>query len=667
MASLLARALVLQATACVRAGLLLGVVSSVVSAQVQLLEWTLIQHGSGSSTLSTTGFGITADDQAGSVIAYTTQIPVAMRLSCDMTFTTYDGASGTSAPLMIVGQTVSQITTSSQLKPLVIDLPAGVTFGLGLQQIVQNWPGQVSFTAFTLTPIPVTMGGPAAGDGLGASLAALGDVDGDGVIDLAAGRPQHANGRGGVVLLSGASGAILWEIDGDTAGDHLGASVGVAGDVSGDGTPDVIAGAPSHSANTGLALVVSGSDGGRLFTFLGNAAGDELGSAVAGAGDVNGDGVPDVMVGSPHADLGGADSGAARVFSGSDGSVLHLFVGGQAGVRAGTAVGSLGDANADGLADVVVGAPMDAGGFGAVRVHSGVDGAVLQLFVGAAPVPGLLFGNNVAALGDLDGDGTRELAVGEPLWNHGKVHVYSGARGSTLFVLDPDSFTWEMGASIADAGDVNGDGFDDVVAGAPELSLPSFHKMGRAFVFSGRDGSLLWKLSGGTNHDAYGSAVAGIGDRDGDGLAEIAIGVPKLDAAGTDSGGVELRAFFVNWFDLGQGLAGSNGTPKLSGLGLLFPGAPVTLKLTGAKPFAPAALIVGLSQLSAPFKGGVLVPFPDLFVAGLPIPANGTLTLKSTWPSGVPGNLKLYFQEWIADPGAMAGMSASNALSALTP
>jgi len=119
------------------------------------------------------------------------------------------------------------------------------------------------------------------------------------------------------------------------------------------------------------------------------------------------------------------------------------------------------------------------------------------------------------------------------------------------------------------------------------------------------------------------------------------------------------------WTDLGQGLAGSLGVPVLTGTGILVGGSPVTLALSGAVSASPVTLIVGLGLLQAPFKGGTLVPTPNLIVGGNFTNLSGALVLSTTWPNGVPPGTNLYFQEWIADP--LTDFSASNGLQATTP
>ena len=121
------------------------------------------------------------------------------------------------------------------------------------------------------------------------------------------------------------------------------------------------------------------------------------------------------------------------------------------------------------------------------------------------------------------------------------------------------------------------------------------------------------------------------------------------------------------WKDLGFGLAGTAGTPALAGSGYLVGNDPVTLTLTGARANASAFLVVGLSGLFAPFKGGTLVPDADFILGPFPTDATGAVVLPGTWPTGLPELLTLYFQMWIKDPAGPAGFAASNGLSCLTP
>ena len=317
----------------------------------------------------------------------------------------------------------------------------------------------------------------------------------------------------------------------NAAEDNFGTSVDVAGDVDGDTIPDYVVGAYLNDAGgpeAGQVIVFSGADGSTLHTFDGDAAGDQLGFSVAGAGDVNNDGRADVIAG---ADLGNY----ARVYSGADGSVLHTFVGTLPDDLFGTSVASAGDLDFDGRADVIVGAPAeDAANFdeGFARVYSG---SVLHTFTGRISGTGL--GRSVASAGFIDGDGVPDVIVGA---NNGSniAVVFSGASGAVIHTLFGDSGLDWFGTSIAGIGDIDGDGRGDLVVGAPQ----GFLGPGYARVFSGATGAVIREHTGFEFLGLFGWDVTGLGDVDGDLRPDYAIGSPFEDAGGTFNAG-HVRAY----------------------------------------------------------------------------------------------------------------------------
>ena len=306
----------------------------------------------------------------------------------------------------------------------------------------------------------------------------------------------------------------LYTFEGDTANELFGNSVSGAGDVNGDGTPDLIVGASGSFVSSNYARVFSGSDGSVLYNFDGDSGSIGFGFSVSGAGDVNGDGRADLIV-------GGNES--ARVLSGSDGSVLYNFDGeGQFGFS----VSGAGDVNGDGFADLIVGALLGDTLSGNASVFSGSDGSVLYTFINGDGFEDW-FGISVSSAGDVNGDGFADLIVGAPLDDNGEINgfgngsasVFSGIDGSVLYKYNIDGDGGNFGDSVSGAGDVNGDGIPDLIVGAWRDD-----NNGSASVFSGSDGSVLYTFNGDSTHELFGLSVSGAGDVNGDGRADLIVG-----------------------------------------------------------------------------------------------------------------------------------------------
>ena len=388
--------------------------------------------------------------------------------------------------------------------------------------------------------------GSDAGGELGWAVAGAGDVDADGCADLILGAPFLGPGgrtsAGSAFVYSGATGLPLWRFDGPLSGDQLGKSVAGAGDVDGDGHDDLVAGAPQADPNghyvAGSVFVYSGRDGRLLWRFDGSAAGNMLGWSVSGAGDVNGDGFADVIAGAPEADPSGLQrAGVASVYSGADGTLLWRFSGSAWLDELGRSVAGAGDADGDGCGDVLVGAPgMDPGGrsgAGSALLYSGAAGALLWRFDGGADGDDL--GRSVAAAGDVDRDGRGDVVAGAPgadpagRGDAGSALVYSSAGGTLLWSFDGGAPGDRLGFSVSGAGDVDGDGADDVIAGAHAAAPGGAISAGSACVYSGATGALLWRFDGGAPGDLLGWSVAGAGDADGDGFDDVVVGAPRAD------------------------------------------------------------------------------------------------------------------------------------------
>ena len=362
-------------------------------------------------------------------------------------------------------------------------------------------------------------------------------------------------------LLNGSADALL---ESNQADAQLGYSVAGAGDVNGDGFADVIVGAPFYDngePDEGAAFVYFGGAGAFNTTadalLDSNQADARLGWSLAGAGDVNGDGFADVIVGALLYDNGEPDEGAAFVYFGGAGafntSADALLESNQASARLGTSVAGAGDVNGDGFADVIVGAHLYDNGQvdeGAALVYFGGAGAfntTADALLESNQADAQL-GTSVAGAGDVNGDGFADVIVGARTYDNGQTNegaafVYFGGAGafntSADALLESNQADAQLGTSVAGAGDVNGDGFADVIVGARTYDNGEPDE-GAAFVYFGGAGAFNTTadaLLESNQAGAYlGNSVAGAGDVNGDGFADVIVGAPYYDNGQVDEG-----------------------------------------------------------------------------------------------------------------------------------
>ncbi len=405
----------------------------------------------------------------------------------------------------------------------------------------------------------------------GHSVATAGDVNGDGFADFLIGAlgydaGQTDEGRAFLFLGSanGPASTAAWTGESDQAGAFYGASVATAGDVDGNGFSDVIIGATKFDGGQ--------SDEGRAYQYLGSAAGLastaawSAGSgqiyagwamALASAGDVNADGFSDVVVGWPLYDLGQMDEGRAQLYLGTSLGLSTTAAWSASGTYAsgfgsefGFSVASAGDVNGDGRDDVVVGAPyatndqiIEGRAFVFLGTADGLESA--PAWVGERDNAGALYGHAVATAGDVNGDGFCDVLVGAPEYDDyvndddfgGEVSLHlgsaTGLREEAAWIGRCGVDDARYGESVASAGDVDGDGFGDVILGAPYFPIGGNFGSGRAFVYRGRPGGLepapQWTADGASG-DFFGTSVASAGDVNGDGWSDVIVGAPTQAA-----------------------------------------------------------------------------------------------------------------------------------------
>ncbi len=364
-------------------------------------------------------------------------------------------------------------------------------------------------------------------------------------------------GSGRFTIRSGADGSLIREILGLAAGEGLGARVSGGRDWDGDGIPDHAVTASDSSAGgvstTGAVFVYSGADGSLLNSFFGSNPYDGFGGALAFVGDLDGDGKEDLAIGAPgHDEPGAADVGAIFLYYGPDGSRSDIIPGSDAGERLGDACAGPGDIDGDGMDDLLIGASSAAanGWFqgGYVQLLSGVDRSELWRLEGWHW--DMRLGWGMDEVGDVDGGGTPDLlftAYGADVNGAhavGSVFVYAGEDFRQVYRMDAESSYDNLGYSVAGAGDVNGDLVPDFLAGAPRFDPGGRSEAGRGFVYSGRDGSTLLVVDGPIVGDNLGWEVAGLGDVSGDGLPDVAVASMLADSTNAvDSGSVWVFDF----------------------------------------------------------------------------------------------------------------------------
>ena len=418
---------------------------------------------------------------------------------------------------------------------------------------------------------------------LGYSVSGAGDIDGDGYDDVIVGAPHYDNGQpdeGVAFVFRGTPDGIgkvpAHMLEADQADAGFGTSVSAAGDIDGDGYGDIVIGAMHYDNGEdeeGAAFVYFGSPAGihAIPTKLeSNKTGAWFGCAVTHAGDLNDDGFSEIVIGAMNYSNGQSEEGALYIFPGSSAGPntagLRIIESDQEDARLGNAISSAGDLNGDGLDDIVAGAyslgDYDAGavfiGYGKAK---SLDSLTLECIKGTQDQAH--FGWDVSGAGDVNGDGFHDLIVGAHGYDNGDgaVDVYYGSATGitqanvTHLYAHETGMAAAMGESVAGAGDLNGDGFSDVVAGEPWfIDENSSVLTGLALIYYGSPTGIdpsPQRITSNPNdtYDFFGWAVAAAGDVNADGYGDMIIGSPNFSSGQTDA-----DAAFVYYGNNGRGL-----------------------------------------------------------------------------------------------------------------
>ena len=402
-----------------------------------------------------------------------------------------------------------------------------------------------------------------ANDQVGSCVSTAGDVNGDGYADVIfyAGRVPYGlyNLDYAAAFYGGSAGLPLtpsWKQTDSVVYSYFGSQVATAGDINGDGISDVIISAFNYSVPNpgdqyeGAAFVYNGSpeglsSGAANWTAEGNQAGGTFGRSVSAAGDVNGDGYSDVIVGAYLFDNGEINEGRAFVYHGSAGglSLTANWTGeiNQTGAGFGISVSTAGDVNGDGYSDVIVGSANfsngqsnEGGAFIYYGSSSGLSLSVNHTLEVNQVNAG--FGQSVSTAGDVNGDGYSDVIVGAQNFdngesNEGKVFVYfgssTGPSSSFSWTAESNQADAKFGSCVSDAGDVNGDGFSDVITGAYGFDNGQTDE-GKTFVYFGSALGLSltpnWTFESNQANGQSGNSVSTAGDINGDGYSDVIIG-----------------------------------------------------------------------------------------------------------------------------------------------
>ena len=420
---------------------------------------------------------------------------------------------------------------------------------------------------------------------------------------------------GSVALYSGKTGAKLRTFVGEHDGCEFGRSLAGVPDVDGDGYWDVLVGSPSYSvalSEQGAAYVLGSNDGLVHRKYVGASAHEFFGTSVANLGDVDFDGTNDYAVGAPYADVAGfVDSGRVTVYSGATSLVLHDWSQAAGNALFGMSLATAGDVDGDGRADYLVGAPtLSYAGVNACGAAFLFTGGIAATSVFAGSESGEHFGWSLASLGDVEDDKNGEFAIGAPYYNgagssRGRVRVFD-LNGLRYEITGQDG--WRLGFALAAAGDLNGDGVQDFAIGAPGHAAPGGDEHGAVRIHACINGGIVTTLQGFDSESYFGTALDGERDLNGDGYGELLVGAAGDNAQAGEGGSARLLlADTQKPYVYGSAKTDSEGcTPAIgfSGAASMTLGDNFHVSASGVASGVTGMLFWSYTSANTPFHGG---------------------------------------------------------------
>jgi FG-GAP repeat protein len=532
---------------------------------------------------------------------------------------------------------------------------------------------------------------PLLNETFGSSVCNLGDVDGDGIHDFAVGDFGSPAGTGGVVAYSGVDVAYsgvdageLYRLASATSVSGFGVAIASVDDLDGDSVPDIAVGAPAGALSIAPNATIeffSGATGAALPLVITGDKTAAFGRSMTSIPDIDGDGIRELAVGCPADSSAGSEAGAVRVFSTVTGAQQYELLGNNAGELLGMSLAVVGDLDNDGTVEYLAGA---SGGeyVMAIPANLGFPWAI------TAGGPARDFGYSVAGLGDLDNDGVNDYAIGAPAdsagpFQAGNVRVFSGQTGTVMFTMLGDFDGDRFGTSVCSAGDVTGDGVNDIAVGATLEYSNSFFPAGLVRVSSGADGSYVYSAIGSGTGSLFGAVVVDLGDVDGDTRRDLLVGSPGANEAIVVSRGRSVGTPYC--FGDGTGGAcpcanfGASDEGCASSLGH---GATIysfgsdyasddflVLMAVSARPNMPGLFLQGASQIATPFKDGLLcvgTPTERLQVVFTDADGTAISTASIVTEGNVSAGDTRYYQYWFRDAGGVSpcgnGSNFTNAM-----